>query len=67
MATDIRYAKLKKYKQNPNMFILSYIKKILDVRGSLDKEAEKYRVVVDITDFQDPNSQKVIASLTGDT
>jgi hypothetical protein len=67
VATDISYAKLKKYKQNPNLFILSYIKKIFDVRGSLDKEAEKYRVVVDITDFLDPNSQKVIASLTGDT
>ena len=66
MATNIGYSKLKKYKQNPKMFILSCITKIFDVQGSLDKEAEKYRVVVDITDFQDPNSQKVITSLTGE-
>jgi hypothetical protein len=51
--SNVSYAKLKKYKKNSKMFIISSIKKNIEIRGSLDQEAEKYKVILDISNFQD--------------
>ena len=47
------------------MFILSYIKKINEIGDSLDQATDKYKVMLDISDFKDQTVKKVIDLLTG--